>query len=646
MKTYKKILLVIISFVFVALTFTGCGCVFHDDESTFSVLFIKDETTLTWTGEEKYSKYDVYINDHMVREFDGGKKNYSFDFSPYITSDESEYVLYLRAIEPSGEFDDSHTYAYTTVDSSRWQEISSVMFAPSANVTPVNARVIYDVLMFNNISSDDVEYYVVAIAGGGRDIRYFRSTETSFDLSDEMEKDRVYQVTVLVKYVGDDTLRYARGSEVYVNTEDDNVVDKYLSTHFIFGDKYYDLYINNQDELNQVVYYAFISRLDVIEVVIRPGFFSTLNTAAVDNYIRIAMDNIGETSYFQIEHMGFGNNILKISFNYFGVIKPTVGHKPSDQESRIENLVTPYYENYSGPKVDGVGKPTGLVYATVSSSEELYWAVSYGIEPIIINDTTGSLTRLYNKVINVLDTIIYDDMTEYEKALAVFDWIGANTSYDYATYNNLSETNLPTKYNCFYLEGVFNDGSAVCDGYSKAYAFMMNILGIPCVKISGVAGRGNPNNWGGHAWNKVALDKNGDGVREWYIVDITWSNLDVNLGSGLFSADKIDTLSHAYFLVSDADIASTHLAKSETNNGRVALNKYGYYNDYTVREDSDMKAIMTRAIETGNSYDILIRKTKRQDISNLVSTNPNFRLLIVESEIVKDYYLAFILPII
>lgn len=62
-------------------------------------------------------------------------------------------------------------------------------------------------------------------------------------------------------------------------------------------------------------------------------------------------------------------------------------------------------------------------------------------------------------------------------------------------------------------------------------------------------------NFGGHAWNKVLLDLNGTGDKEWYFVDTTWGDV---------GDDSKEFLSHAYFLLSDDEVKTPTLKSRDT----------------------------------------------------------------------------------
>ena len=63
------------------------------------------------------------------------------------------------------------------------------------------------------------------------------------------------------------------------------------------------------------------------------------------------------------------------------------------------------------------------------------------------------------------------------------------------------------------------DHTAVCDGYSYAYTYLLQQAGIPVVRVGGMVGP-DMESLGAHSWNLVQLDG------EWYEVDATWDDRD------------------------------------------------------------------------------------------------------------------------
>ena len=194
--------------------------------------------------------------------------------------------------------------------------------------------------------------------------------------------------------------------------------------------------------------------------------------------------------------------------------------------------------------------------AQVAYSDELYLAVQSGVKPIPMPGSPAE--DVYAQARKILRSICTDDMTDAEKAHAIYDWIMWQVTYDTPATRVSKGEDLAA----YYLEGVFGDGAtafggvkyrpyAVCDGMSKAYSLMCNIEGIPCVRVVGEAGAGSSSPAGGHAWNKVFVRG------EWYVVDCTWGDTTSALSLD-GAAGRYELGLHRYLFLTDADIAATH----------------------------------------------------------------------------------------
>lgn len=227
----------------------------------------------------------------------------------------------------------------------------------------------------------------------------------------------------------------------------------------------------------------------------------------------------------------------------------------------------------------------------VADSDQLYLAAERGMRPAFASD---AMRVLYNKALAVVNSIIGKDMTDFEKALAFFDYLTANVIYDSALAA-LSETPDADlyRYAGFKLEGVFDYGQAVCDGVSKAFVLLCAIEGIPCVRVAGIV------NGAAHAWNKVLIDD------DWYIVDVT--NGALNEGGTLYA-------NHAFFLLSDAEYGSM-AEYAEYGEYPAASVGYGYYENVringlsaAVRSQDDLNALInsfTDRLPAPLAFDVL-----------------------------------------
>jgi transglutaminase/protease-like cytokinesis protein 3 len=77
--------------------------------------------------------------------------------------------------------------------------------------------------------------------------------------------------------------------------------------------------------------------------------------------------------------------------------------------------------------------------------------------------------------------------------------------YDDAALNDEARTD-----DGFTAIGVFQDGQAVCNGYSQAYMGLLKDMDIPAILIS--------SDVDDHAWNMIYIDG------EWSYVDSTWED--------------------------------------------------------------------------------------------------------------------------
>ena len=112
----------------------------------------------------------------------------------------------------------------------------------------------------------------------------------------------------------------------------------------------------------------------------------------------------------------------------------------------------------------------------------------------------------------VIGSEINDDMSDYEKELAIHDYITEWSRFDYSVFGRSGSDGFTDGSNTPY--GVLIDRSAMCHGYSSTFQLFMDMLDIECMTVFGT-----PNGNGvQHSWNMVKLDD------EWYCVDCAWDD--------------------------------------------------------------------------------------------------------------------------
>lgn len=355
----------------------------------------------------------------------------------------------------------------------------------------------------------------------------------------------------------------------------------YYASHFHdYGGYAQNRYITSKEELKNLILFVLENKITPITFYAGYATPETVKNDVSD--VRDCVEESGIIPGYSLETSG---NEFTIKFRFFadeaGVIE-TVNSPEFDAPDGFSDAVQ---NTYSKPHYDNVKKTRNFYIdgvketMSVSTSNMLYKAVAWGYQPVFMGSQAENLQQIYDNAKDALSYIVSDEMSEYEKVHAIYDYIIYNVRYDHDCANaedkyvsgNLS-LNEKMKYYGYYLEGIFldkfykKDMHAVCDGKSKAFVLMCGIEGITAVRISGEASS-DGKNFGGHAWNKVLLDLNGTGDKEWYFVDTTWGDV---------GDDSKEFLSHAYFLLSDDEVKNTHVEKTGHGYPK-AEGKFDYY---------------------------------------------------------------------
>lgn len=174
--------------------------------------------------------------------------------------------------------------------------------------------------------------------------------------------------------------------------------------------------------------------------------------------------------------------------------------------------------------------------------------------------------KLYEKVSEILSKIIQDDMSDYEKEIAIHDYIVANCEYGYTDYSR--------EY-AYRAYGCLVQNRAVCNGYAESMALLLTCAGVENKIVTGT-GKGEL-----HAWNQVCLDG------KWYNVDTTWDDPLPDRGS---------FVGHKYFNVPDDIMDDDHIWSEDIANPCDAvLYNYYTYNDEIYTYDRLIEKVHSEA---------------------------------------------------
>ena len=171
-----------------------------------------------------------------------------------------------------------------------------------------------------------------------------------------------------------------------------------------------------------------------------------------------------------------------------------------------------------------------------NTTNQLLYVVEHGYKPIC----SGNALTIYRKAKDVLRNIVSAEMGDMEKVERIFQYLVMNVKYD---FNVLTAPESWAYYDAYFMEGVFLNHKAVCDGIAKAFVLLCNIEGIPCVEVSG----------NGHAWCEVKVKNH------WFVIDATHGNLNIE-------GTNKSVIDYSEFLISKALKAEKGYISSEFNN--------------------------------------------------------------------------------
>lgn len=200
--------------------------------------------------------------------------------------------------------------------------------------------------------------------------------------------------------------------------------------------------------------------------------------------------------------------------------------------------------------------------AYMDDNPQIFWlagAFSYGyrggqtvlqLYSVYSPDQCDAAVQRLNSVVSSVINSMPSGLSQFNREEYFFNYIVNHCTYDNAAVTDSGRWQAFTSY------GALVDGSAVCEGYSRAMQLLAGYAGITCTLIRGSS------DGVGHMWNAILI--NGS----WYHLDVTWSDNTI--------------LIYNYYNVSDSVIRQTHdvgptassLSDNEVNSGETQFNIY------------------------------------------------------------------------
>lgn len=196
-------------------------------------------------------------------------------------------------------------------------------------------------------------------------------------------------------------------------------------------------------------------------------------------------------------------------------------------------------------------KTTYKVYISAKSGET-YYANGFS-SPEQVKEAINHIEQVKDKIVSSLSG------NQYKDIVMVHDYLIDNIEYD-ESYKSIG---------IYSVYGALVKKLAVCEGYAKAFKYIVNSAGIECELVQGKA-TNSSGNTESHAWNVVKIDD------KWYFVDVTWDD-PIVIGNGVLTIRN----KHKYLLKGTESFKESHKEEYQfTENGKVfsypEVNRYDY----------------------------------------------------------------------
>lgn len=157
-------------------------------------------------------------------------------------------------------------------------------------------------------------------------------------------------------------------------------------------------------------------------------------------------------------------------------------------------------------------------------------------------NSKAQIDRAISQIEQVKNEILREATGDtYEKIRCIHDNLIQSINYD-------TSVSKPNIYN---LYGALINKECVCEGYARAFKYLLDNIGVECVMVIGT-GTNSQGETENHAWNYVKLDNN------WYAVDVTWDD-PIVIGGG----NQTQESRYRYFLKGLQEFNQNHIPNGQ-----------------------------------------------------------------------------------
>lgn len=205
--------------------------------------------------------------------------------------------------------------------------------------------------------------------------------------------------------------------------------------------------------------------------------------------------------------------------------------------------------------------------------------------------------QLYDTAVAWLEENIDDSMSDYDKCVAIHDYLAGNVVYSNELLAGLNSSFTVDWGITAY--GAMVDNLSICQGYADAFKMLTTMCGMESRQIFGT-GSGEP-----HNWNLIQLDGN------WYHVDCTQDN---KFGTDGSSAK-------VYLFADDAQMRKTHSWDAARYPKAEADSLWWYrQNDAILDAEADLESKVALPMQEGRTVNLYVRNLNKKQVTDYVQS--------------------------
>ncbi len=426
---------------------------------------------ITWKGQDNAAGYNVKITFESAIIVSTTTIN-TFNYTLYSGG---EYSYCVQALGDNLSYFDGE-----------YSEQQEIVF-----VKKINAP--------SNFKYQKDNSYLILSWGRVSNVKHYQLTYNNKTISVLTEKIKILlsefnkgSYVFELKAIAEDNIYYTDSSVSTLTYQHGN--SQNVGELFYVNNNYYDFFIESYEEFVELIDYAhqfqknnvsFYANFNYSEDLTSNNYYESLKDL-FENY-NIKDETIRNEVISAIITVNAENNMKLISIAKENTKLTLTFEFTNDVTEELETTVISPDKQFTayknGSKLSSIyceTLPTLPAANNINSTMQILNVINNERKPQFETSIKGvNVAGYYNKFIQILNENISATATDYQKALAIYSYLMANTSYDFECEKYVTENNVNFEnYFSYNIEGVAKHSKATSVGLAKTFTLMCLMEGV------------------------------------------------------------------------------------------------------------------------------------------------------------------------